>query len=88
MIHKRMSAALLSGFDWKLHFVVASDSAAAVNAPLLRLQLFLAGARAAARSAARSAETPKAPEPSGSDAPPARRARRRGARRGALARAA
>jgi hypothetical protein len=35
---------LLRDFDWKLLFVVASDQCAAIRAPLLRLQLCLAGA--------------------------------------------
>jgi hypothetical protein len=87
-----MSRASLVGFDWKLHFVVASDSAAAVNAPLLRLQLFVAGARrGAARAAAARAQPPKPrnPQAPGSDhAGASLRRRRRGARVGALARAA
>jgi hypothetical protein len=52
--------AALHSFDWKLHYVVASDSAAGIRAPLLRLQLFLAGACGRGRRAA-GRETLRAP---------------------------
>jgi hypothetical protein len=41
-----MEPVRLTDFDWSVHLVASSSSAHAVNAPLLRLQLFLAGASA------------------------------------------
>ncbi len=41
-----MEARLLRDFDWKLFHVAASDTASGISAPLLRLQLFVAGAPA------------------------------------------